>query len=228
MHAQPDAAFDSMLITFEGIDASGKSTQIRLLKQYLRANGVEALALREPGGVLLSEQIRAILLESKEEMGSITELLLFSASRAELVRTRVLPALEQHQIVILDRFYDSTTAYQGYGRGIDLNTIHAVNQIAAQGVEPTLTFYLDLLPEDAMMRKFSEKSLPLSFGKNEIPLDRMESSGLEFYRRVRHGYKTLVRENPHRFVELDALQSINDLHRQITETLCQRLPKLRQ
>jgi dTMP kinase len=104
-------------------------------------------------------------------MGSITELLLFSASRAELVRTLIQPAIERHQLVILDRFYDSTTAYQGYGRGIDLNIIHTINQIASLGIEPQLTFYLDLLPEDALMRKFSEKSLPLSFGKNETPLD---------------------------------------------------------
>lgn len=217
-----------MLITFEGIDASGKSTQIRLLKQYLHTNGVEALALREPGGIPLSEQIRTLLLESQSEMGSITELLLFSASRAELVRTHIQPAIERHQLVILDRFYDSTTAYQGYGRGIDLNIIHTINQIASLGIEPHLTFYLDLLPEDALMRKFSEKSLPLSFGKNETPLDRMESSGLEFYRRVREGYKILVQQNPRRFVELDALQPINEIHKQITETLCQRLPMLRE
>lgn len=217
-----------MLITFEGIDASGKSTQIRLLKHYLHANGVEALALREPGGVPLSEQVRIMLLENKAEMGSMTELLLFSASRAELVRVLVQPALERNQVVILDRFYDSTTAYQGYGRGIDLNTIHTINQIASLGIEPKLTFYLDLLPEDAMMRKFSEKSLPLSFGKNETPLDRMESSGLEFYRRVRDGYKTLARQESHRFVEIDALQPINEIHRQITEILRQRLPELRQ
>ncbi|MGQ9806277.1 MAG: dTMP kinase [Chlorobiales bacterium] len=215
-----------MLITFEGIDASGKSTQIRLLKQYLHANGVEALALREPGGVPLSEQIRAMLLESKAEMGSVTELLLFSASRAELVRTLVQPAIHQNQIVILDRFYDSTTAYQGYGRGIDLATIHAINQIASLGIKPELTFYLDLLPEDAMMRKFSEKSLPLSFGKNETPLDRMESSGLDFYRRVREGYKTLAREESRRFVEIDALQPVNEIHKRITEILRQRLPAL--
>lgn len=215
-----------MLITFEGIDASGKSTQIRLLKQYLHAHGIEALMLREPGGVPLSEQIRAMLLESKAEMGSVTELLLFSASRAELVRTHIQPAIAQNQLVILDRFYDSTTAYQGYGRGIDLATIHAINQIASLGIKPELTFYLDLLPEDAMMRKFSEKSLPLSFGKNETPLDRMESSGLDFYRRVREGYKTLAREESRRFVEIDALQPVNEIHKQITEILRQRLPAL--
>jgi dTMP kinase len=215
-----------MLITFEGIDASGKSTQIRLLKQYLHAHGIEALMLREPGGVPLSEQIRAMLLESKAEMGSVTELLLFSASRAELVRTHIQPAIAQNQLVILDRFYDSTTAYQGYGRGIDLATIHAINQIASLGIKPELTFYLDLLPEDAMMRKFSEKSLPLSFGKNETPLDRMESSGLDFYRRVREGYKTLAREESRRFVEIDALQPVNEIHKRITEILRQRLPAL--
>jgi dTMP kinase len=212
-----------MLITFEGIDASGKSTQIRLLKHFLHGKGVEAQALREPGGVILSEQIRNMLLESKSDMDSTTELLLFSASRAELVKKLLLPALANGQIILLDRFYDSTTAYQGYGRGIELNTIHSVNRIAANGIEPNLTIYLDLLPEDAMIRKFSEKSLPLSFGENETPLDRMERSGLDFYHRVREGYKTLVQENPRRFVEIDALKSIQDIHKEILSVVQSRL-----
>lgn len=215
-----------MLITFEGIDASGKSTQLRLLKQYLASKGVEALALREPGGVPLSERIRALLLESKEEMGSVTELLLFSASRAELVRALLKPALQAGRLVLLDRFYDSTTAYQGYGRGIDLDVIRQINAIASLGIEPSLTFYLDLSPECALMRKFSEKSLPLAFGKNETPLDRMESSGLDFYHRVREGYKTLARQHAHRFVEIDALQSVGEIHKQIVAALHQRLPAL--
>ncbi|MCS6989284.1 MAG: dTMP kinase [Chloroherpetonaceae bacterium] len=215
-----------MLITFEGIDGSGKSTQIRLLKECLRAHGVEPLALREPGGVPLSERIRALLLEGKEEMGSVTELLLFAASRAELMRTLVKPALERGEVVLLDRFCDSTTAYQGYGRGVDLDVIRQVNRIASLGIEPDLTFYLDLLPEDALIRKFSEKSLPLAFGENEIPLDRMESAGLEFYRRAREGYKALAREHSHRVVEIDALRSINDVHKQIVATLRQRVPQL--
>ncbi len=217
-----------MLITFEGIDGSGKSTQVRLLKQYLHAHGVEVLVLREPGGAPLSEQIRALLLESKSEIGQIAELLLFSASRAELVRTIIQPAIERHQLVILDRFYDSTTAYQGYGRGIDLNLVHSLNRIASLGIEPQLTFYLDVPPEVALVRKYAEKSLPLSFENHETTHDRMERSGLEFYRRVREGYKTLVQENAHRFVELNALQAIDELHKQVVHIVRQRLPQLRE
>jgi dTMP kinase len=212
-----------MLITFEGIDASGKSTQLRLLKNHLQHEGYEVLALREPGGVQLSEQIRTMLLGSKEDMGSITELLLFSASRAELIKQLVLPALDTQKLVLLDRFYDSTTAYQGYGRGINLRTIQTINEIASLGITPALTFFLDILPEDAMIRKFSEKSLPLSFGKNESPLDRMESSGLEFYHRVRSGYQAIAREHHYRFITMDALESMQEIHKKISTMVLAKL-----
>jgi len=208
-----------MLISFEGIDGSGKSTQVYLLKTYLHTRGIEALVLREPGGVALAEKIRALLLESKQDIHSTAELLLFAASRAELCETLILPALRKGTVVILDRFYDSTTAYQGFGRGLDLNVIATVNRIASFGLVPALTFYLDILPEDALLRKFSEKSLPLAFGKDELPLDRMERSGLDFYRRVREGYLTLARQEPERFVQLDALRPVSDLHREIVSHL---------
>lgn len=208
-----------MLISFEGIDGSGKSTQVHLLKTYLHTRGIEALVLREPGGVALAEKIRALLLESKQDIHSTAELLLFAASRAELCETLILPALRKGTVVILDRFYDSTTAYQGFGRGLDLNVIATVNRIASFGLVPALTFYLDILPEDALLRKFSEKSLPLAFGKDELPLDRMERSGLDFYRRVREGYLTLARQEPERFVQLDALRPVSDLHCEIVSHL---------
>jgi dTMP kinase len=204
-----------MLITFEGIDGSGKSTQVKLLKNYLHTKGIDAATFREPGGIALAESIRTLLLQSKQDMTSIAELLLFAASRAELVGQLILPALAKNQIVILDRFYDSTTAYQGYGRGVDLNIIADINRIASFGLAPSLTIFLDILPEDAMMRKFSEKSLPLSFGKNDSPLDRMESSGLEFYHRVRNGYKQLASEHAERFAEINALRSVTEIHKEI-------------
>ncbi|NTW49609.1 MAG: dTMP kinase, partial [Chlorobiales bacterium] len=154
-----------MLITFEGIDGAGKTTQVKLLKEYLTEKGHEVVLLREPGGVAIAEKIRALVLESKEDINPISELLLFSASRAALIKQLVLPALEKKAIVILDRFYDSTTAYQGYGRGLDLEIVNQINRIASFGLEPNLTIYLDLSPEDAMSRKFAEKSLPLALGK---------------------------------------------------------------
>lgn len=208
-----------MLITFEGIDASGKSTQIKLLKDTLNARNKKVLLVREPGGIETSEKIRALLLDHKNAINPVSELLLFSASRAELISRIVQPAIEQGKIVLMDRFYDSTTAYQGYGRGLDLSVIDFINRIASFGIEPTLTFYLDILPEDALMRKFSEKSLPLSFSASELPLDRMESSGVEFYRRVRNGYKRLLLQHPHRFIEIDALKSVNDIHQTVLAAL---------
>lgn len=212
-----------MLISFEGIDGSGKSTQVKLLKTHLHARGIEALALREPGGVAMAENIRNLLLKSQSDIHPTAELLLFAASRAELCETLILPALQKGAIVILDRFYDSTTAYQGFGRGLDLNVIATVNRIAAFGLVPALTFYLDILPEDALLRKFSEKSLPLAFGKDDLPLDRMERSGLEFYQRVRAGYQTLARQEPERFVVLDALKPISELHKEIVSRLHKKL-----
>ncbi len=214
-----------MLITFEGLDGSGKSTQVKLLKKYLTEANYEVLALREPGGVVLAEEIRELLLESKNEINSITELLLFSASRSELIQSLVKPALQEKKIVILDRFYDSTMAYQGYGRKLDLDQIRFINQIASFGLVPDITFYLDILPEDSLLRKFSEKSLPLSFNDDNLPLDRMEKSGLEFYHLVRSGYKAILKQEPKRVIEIDALKKVPDIHKEILHHLS---PKLNQ
>ncbi|NTU67297.1 MAG: dTMP kinase [Chlorobiaceae bacterium] len=191
-----------MLITFEGIDGAGKSTQVTRLKRRLQESGREVLTLREPGGTEVCENIRELLLQSKHDITPVAELLLFAASRAELVEKVVRPALDKGAVVILDRFSDSTTAYQGYGRGLSLEMLEEVNRIATFGLQPDITFYLDLSPEDAMIRKFSEKSLPLAFDSGE--LDRMESSGLEFYRRVREGYLRLQEAHPDRILLLDA------------------------
>ncbi|MEC9487517.1 MAG: dTMP kinase [Prosthecochloris sp.] len=206
-----------MFITFEGIDGAGKSTQVRKLRNLFLTRETEVLTLREPGGTDISEKIRELLLEGDSDITPTGELLLFAASRAELVQRVITPALDTGAVVILDRFYDSTTAYQGYGRKMDLDIIHRINSIASCGLEPDLTFYLDLSPEDALIRKFSEKSLPLAFEPEE--LDRMERSGLDFYTRVREGYLELAASEPHRFRTLDALQSPEELHRIITETV---------
>ena len=206
-----------MLITFEGIDGAGKSTQVIQLKRHLVERGREVLALREPGGTPVAEEIRELLLESHNDITPVGELLLFAASRAELVQQVIRPALESGSDVILDRFFDSTTAYQGYGRGLDLGMLAEINRIASCGLVPDLTFFLDLTPEDALIRKFSEKSLPLAFESEE--LDRMENSGLDFYRRVRDGYHQIAGENPKRIVMIDALLSQTEIHRRIVESL---------
>ncbi|ACF11734.1 dTMP kinase [Chlorobaculum parvum NCIB 8327] len=206
-----------MLITFEGIDGAGKSTQVVKLKRHLQERGREVLTLREPGGTPVAEQIRELLLESHNDITSIAELLLFSASRAELMEKIIVPALEDGCDVILDRFFDSTTAYQGYGRGLNLDMLAEINRIASHGIRPDITFYLDLTPEDALLRKFSEKSLPLAFESEE--LDRMENSGLEFYQRVRAGYHAILEAEPQRIIMIDALLTPQEIHRKILSAL---------
>ena len=211
-----------MFISFEGIDGAGKSTQVKMLKKHLAARGRDVLTLREPGGTVVAEKIRALLLESKHDITPIGELLLFSASRAELVQKVILPALKQDNVVIVDRFYDSTTAYQGYGRGLDLGMLREVNTVSTFGLKPDITFFLDISPEDALIRKFSEKSIPLAFEENE--LDRMESSGLEFYQRVREGYLRLAGEEGERFVMLDACNDAENIHGKIVQKLASVRP----
>ena len=206
-----------MFISFEGIDGAGKSTQVKKLKKHLVEKGHQVLTLREPGGTVIAEKIRSLLLESKHDITPIGELLLFSASRAELVQNVISPALKQGNVIIVDRFYDSTTAYQGYGRGLDLEMLRAVNTVSTFGLEPDITFFLDISPEDALIRKFSEKSIPLSFEENE--LDRMESSGLAFYQRVREGYLQLAGSEKKRFMMLDACNDAENIHEEIVQKL---------
>src|SRR5690554_6332962 len=160
-----------MLITFEGIDGSGKSTQIALLKKSLSERGWQVEVFREPGGTEVSELIRQILLDPALDVHPIAELLLFSAARAQLTTQRVRPLLEAGTIVILDRFYDSTVSYQGYGRqSLPIDVIHQINNIATQHLVPDITFYLRLpLQEAARRTQHSSK-------------DRMEQAGDEFFR----------------------------------------------
>jgi dTMP kinase len=188
-----------MFITFEGIDGSGKSTQILLLREYLVKNGHKVVTLREPGGTELSEYIRAVLLNKKLEVSDISELLLFQAARADLVKTIVQPSLKQGRIVLSDRYFDSTTAYQGYGRGIDLKVIEKSNQIGSLGVLPDMTFYLKI-----------ERSVGLSRDL-EKDLDRMELSGDEFYTKVIHGYDELAKKEK-RFITIDGNQDVKAIH----------------
>ncbi|MCF8381975.1 MAG: dTMP kinase [Chlorobium sp.] len=211
-----------MLITFEGIDGAGKSTQIRKLQKLLAEKQCETIVLREPGGTEIAEKIRQILLESRHDITPVGELLLFSASRAELVQQVILPAIAEGKTVILDRFFDSTTAYQGYGRGLDAEMLQSIIRLSTFSLHPDITFYLDISPENAMLRKFSEKSLPLALEENE--LDRMERSGSDFYQRVRKGYHRIIEGEKNRFVVLDALDNPEKLHKEIVASLGERFP----
>lgn len=184
-----------LLITFEGIDGSGKTTQARHLVEHLRQQGLPVLALREPGGTAIGESIRQILLaKSNTAMSMETELLLFAAARAQLVREVILPALATGQWVVCDRFFDSTTAYQGYGRGLDLGMIRNLNQVAAGPCRPDRTFLLDL-------------SVPVAVDRlNRRPgqADRLDGEDQAFMQRTRQGYLTIARDEPDRFILIDA------------------------
>ena len=196
-----------MLINFEGIDGCGKSTQIHLLKQYLEEQGRRVQVYREPGGTSIAEEIRSILLDSKSNVSAISELLLFSAARAQLVQEKIIPALDNGTTVILDRFYDSTTAYQGYGRSVlTIDEISVLNKMASCGLVPEFTFYLRISQILALQRRL------------KCAQDRMEMAGKEFYSRVLEGYESIIKEHP-RFIVLDGAQSIESIAKEIRRHL---------
>jgi dTMP kinase len=196
-----------MLISFEGIDGCGKSTQIALLKEFLIHQGKTVNVFREPGGTSISEQIRSVLLDPDSEIHPVTELLLFSSARSQLMAEKVFPALQRGETVILDRFYDSTTAYQGYGReSVALETIHQINAIASHQRSPDLTFYLQLSLEESARRTAHLKK------------DRMEQAGNAFFERVKHGFDTLAKSEL-RFITIDASKSVEQIHRAIIHSL---------
>lgn len=196
-----------MLISFEGIDGCGKSTQIELLKKHFDKKGLKYSVFREPGGTDISERIRSLLLHETKEMHPVTELLLFSAARSQLIQEQVLPLLKKNEIVILDRFYDSTTAYQGYGRkSADLKSIYVLNQLATHHTKPDLTFYLKIDPKEAEKR---------THGNHK---DRMENAGYQFFADVSKGYDELAR-GEERIHSIDAMQSELKIHAQIVSII---------
>ncbi|MCK9425757.1 MAG: dTMP kinase [Ignavibacteriaceae bacterium] len=195
-----------MFITFEGIDFCGKSTQVKLLKEFLEKNGKIVKIIREPGGTEISEKIRKILLDKKHLNLTIeTEIFLFSASRAQLVREVIQPYLEKNYFVLSDRFHDSTTAYQGFGREIPLAIVEQINNLVVGNTIPDITFFIDIPTEEAEKRKH-QNSL--------IELDRIEISKKDFYERVRNGYFYLA-EKEKRIKVLNGLQDIASIHNEI-------------
>lgn len=205
-------------ITFEGGEGAGKTTQFRAVLAHLRASGREPVETREPGGTLVGIQIRQVLLDPQNtRLDPTTELLLYEASRAQLVREVIRPALEAGRLVICDRFADSTLAYQGYGRGLDPDLILRLNQVATGGLQPDLTFLLDLEPVIGLQRACARPRGPSRSG------DRLERETLAFHHAVRQGYLALAAVEPQRFVVLDATRSIEAIHTAIREHLHQRL-----
>lgn len=190
-----------LFITVEGIDGCGKSTQARLIAAALEAAGHDVLRLREPGGVKISEQIRAILLDpANAEMGDVCELLLYEAARAQLVHQVIRPALAAGKTVVCDRFYDSTTAYQAFADGLDRNTVSQANELAVDGCRPDLTLVFDLPVEDALRRRSGREAE-----------DRLELKGLEFQERVAAGFRAVAADEPDRVKLIDAGESIAEV-----------------
>jgi dTMP kinase len=194
-----------MFVSFEGIDGSGKSTQLSMLRAVLEQEGHSVCVVREPGATVLSEDIRTLLLSNKHSISPISELLLFSAARAQLVEKVITPALQAHSIVLCDRYMDSTTAYQGFGRGLEAGAVQACNQIATAGVVPSLTFFIDVPFEQAQQRMQFSAAEP----------DRMERAGAAFFERVRQGYHSIARTERHRFVVIDGMVDRHNIHQKI-------------
>lgn len=197
-----------MLITFEGIDGSGKSTQAQLLVDYLRREGRNPLLVREPGGTALSEQVRTLLLNPTLDIDPFAELLLFSAARAQLVTEKIKPALRAGRIVVCDRFYDSTTAYQGGGRRLeDPDWLHRFHDKVTGGLVPDRTYLVEVPPAVAETRRR---------GAGAAAPDRMEAANRGFYQRVAAAYASLAEAEPARFIRLDGERSIEALHAAVT------------
>jgi len=198
-----------MFITFEGLDFSGKSTQVKLLSDALTQKHYHILVLREPGGTEIGERIRTILLDKKiTGMTNVAELFLFSASRSQLVEEVIKPALEGGMVVLCDRFYDSLTAYQGWGKGVNLETVSVVNRCASAGITPDLTFFLDI-PVSEVERRMR---------RSHSSRDRMESNGVAFYERAREGYLDIAKKES-RFRIIDGLQSMETIQDVIWTTV---------
>jgi len=201
------------LISFEGGDGSGKTTQLRLLEKYLVSRGMVCLCTREPGGTTLGEMIRQVLLEGgREEIASPTELFLYLADRAQHVHEVIRPALASDRLVLCDRFTDSTLAYQGYGRGVDLDMLRRLNQVASRGITPDLTFLLDC-PVEVGLPRTAQRLVSQESGKGRE--DRFEREKTAFHEKVRTGFLNLARAEPERIYLVDASRPIQEIHEEI-------------
>ena len=201
---------NAKFITFEGIDGCGKSTQAKLLLEYMNKSVVETILVREPGGTNISESIREILLHSSSgQMGDRTESLLMTASRAQLTQDVIIPNMEQGKFVIADRYSDSTLAYQGGGRNLDVEWLIELNNYATFTLLPDITFFVDIRSEEALRRLDSNK-------------DRIEGEGIEFQARVRKTYHELAERFNDRYVILDGYSEIGDIHQNVMNEMIRR------
>lgn len=203
-----------LFITFEGVEGCGKSTQSRLLYRQLEKLNVPALLIHEPGITALGKKITRLIKWSKDlNITPLAELMLFNASRAQLVNDVIKPALAVRKVVVCDRFADSTVAYQGYGRGLDLNAVASVNKAATQGLVPELTILLDMPVEKGLTRKEDEAA------------DRFHAETLAFHRRVRNGYLKIAADEPERWLVIDAIKNKEEIAEIIWQKVRQLLKK---
>lgn len=191
-----------LLITFEGIDGSGKTTQITKINEYLKSLGYKTIFTREPGGTLISEEIRKIILNNDfRQMSSTTELLLYCAARAQLIQELILPSISEGKIILCDRFIDSTIVYQGYGRGIDIKALNYLNELVLNGVKPNKTFLISITPEESRRRL-----------KRVLCKDRIENEEDDFYSKLYQGYNELHQTYPDRIIKINGDMEINEIY----------------
>ncbi|MFP4013021.1 MAG: dTMP kinase [Chitinispirillaceae bacterium] len=203
-----------LFITFEGIDGCGKSTQLSRVADMLRGRGVTCVVTREPGGTPISEKIREILISPENsEMYSETELFLYLAARAQHVRQTIQPALKRGEVVLCDRFQEATFAYQGFGRGLDLDFLKNVNRFVTQGLDPDCTFIFDISVELSRER----------LGRMGKAQDRLEGAGDDFFSRIREGYRAAAKAHQEKIVLLDGSRVVESLTEEVCERICKFL-----
>jgi dTMP kinase len=209
-----------MFITFEGIEGSGKTTQIRRIGSLLTSKNVRHVITREPGGTPIGKKIRSILLDSEsKEMNPSTELLLYTADRKQHIMQVIAPSLQAGDIVLCDRYFDATLVYQGYARGLDIEMIKALHQLACSGLVPDMTFLFDLPPADGLSRAWQE----IESGDRNNNETRFEEEALLFHEKVRSGYLKLASLEPTRFHIIDASKQRDDITEQIISILFNRI-----
>jgi dTMP kinase len=209
------AIYMSYFITLEGVEGSGKSTLINFIRDSIESNGKKVVVTREPGGIDIAEQIRSVILDKKNiKMDGRTEALLYAAARRQHLVETVIPSLNEGNIVLCDRFIDSSLAYQGYARGLGINEVFSVNKFAIEGLMPDLTLYLDLDPQIGLNRIAKNKGREIN---------RLDLEEINFHVKVREGYEEVMKMFPERMVRIDANQDIGKVMADINEVLISRL-----